>query len=457
MNSDDQTRWSVSDGSFKLDSLAILGYSCATRYLLSSISMEGARSVLVVDDDAIVLRILADQIARAGFVVTSVGNIVEARQHLNKTSFGVVVADQSMPELSGIDFLRECARVQPLASRVLVTGNLGLPEIDQALREGEISRLLIKPWTRFDLVSLFEQAYERHQLLCEREALRAETAILRNQAANLTGQATVGAQSFASNLESTKEKSLTETSGPGSEQEDVVRGSHWAALGEMAGRMAHEFNNALIPILGYIELLLERDQLLEDRGKARHYLRLVLTAAKDATRVADRLREFYRKAERSGAAKSVEPKPAVFHPFFQEVAQPVSRSGQKVGRALKVLIVDDERTSRDLVVLLLKKDHHETTAASSGLEALQLFCQGSYDLLVTDQGMPGMTGAALVDAVRKAGNLRPIIMITGLGDIMKSSGTTPAGVDVIMNKPVTAEALRSALVQLFPEDVVEAE
>jgi CheY-like chemotaxis protein len=419
--------------------------------------MEGARSVLVVDDDAIVLRILADQIARAGFAVTPVASIAEARQYLKEASFGVVIADQSMPELSGIDFLRECGTIQPLASRVLVTGNLGLPEIDQALKEGQLSRLLIKPWTRFDLVSLFEQEYERHKLLCEREALRAETAILRNQVANLTGQTAQITQPAESNLPSTKEESLFKTSEAGVEQEESVRESHWPALGEMAGRMAHEFNNALIPILGYIELLLEKDQLLDDRGKARHYLRLVLTAAKDATRVADRLREFYRNAEKSGAPKSVEPKPMVFHPFFQGIAQPVAISGKKIGRVLKVLIVDDERTSRDLVALLLKKDHHETTAASSGFEALQLFCQGSYDLLVTDQGMPGMTGAALVDAVRKSGNSAPIIMVTGLGDMMKSSGTTPDGVDVIMNKPVTVDALRSALLKLFPHDVVDAD
>src|SRR4051794_20103811 len=147
--------------------------------------MVSDRLVLVVDDDAIGLRILADQIARAGYEVTPATSIAEARGHLNQTLFAVVIADQSMPELSGIEFLRECGAIQPLASRVLVTGNVGLQEVDQALREGEICRLLIKPWTRFDLISLFQQVYERYELLCEKDVLRRKIAVLEAQVTDL--------------------------------------------------------------------------------------------------------------------------------------------------------------------------------------------------------------------------------------------------------------------------------
>ena len=403
--------------------------------------MKVDRLVLVVDDDAIVLRILADQIARAGYIVTPAASIAEARHHLKQALFAIVVADQSMPELTGIDFLRECGAIQPLASRVLVTGTYGLPEVDRALREGEICRLLIKPWTRFDLISLFDQVYERHELLCEKEALRSKIAILENQVTNLTRRASRPESPTSAGLPEEPELQLIQEI---RDEQQLVGKARLETFSKMASGVAHEFNNALIPILGYVELMLERDQLLEDRGKARHYLKLVLSAAKDANRVADRLRHFYRQAEQSEGSK------------FPGITQEAVPSGKKVGRVLKVLIVDDEKTSRDLVTMLLEADQHEITAASSGTEALQLLRSGSYDLLVTDQEMPRMTGAALVEAVRKSGNSKPIIMLTGFGDLMKSSSSTVNGVDLVLNKPVTSEALRSALIKFFPNDVVDA-
>jgi CheY-like chemotaxis protein len=424
--------------------------------------MSSDRLVLVVDDDAIVLRILADQVARAGYVVTPAASIAEARRHLGQALFAVVVADQSMPELSGIDFLRECGTIQPLASRVLVTGNFGLPEVDQALREGEICRLLIKPWTRFDLISLFEQVFERHELLCEKQALRSKVALLENQVANLTRRtsrpesAAPAGQQADPELRSTEERSWQQMGEGRDEQQQLDREARLETFGKMACGVAHEFNNALIPILGYVELMLEKDQLLEDREKARHYLKLVLAAAKDANRVADRLREFYQQAEQSEAPNSAQVNQAELDSIFPGVTPAAVASRKKVGRVLKVLIVDDEKTSRDLVTLFLAADHHEVTAASSGAEALQNLRRWSYDLLVTDQGMPGMTGAALVEAVRKSGNSRPIIMLTGFGELMKSSGSIPDGVDLVLNKPVTSEALRFALIKIFPDDVVDA-
>jgi len=417
------------------------------------------RLVLVVDDDAIVLRILADQIARAGYLVAAAASIAEARRHLGQASFAIVVADQSMPELSGIDFLRECGAIQPLASRVLVTGNFGLPEVDRALREGEICRLLIKPWTRFDLISLFEQVFERHELLCEKQTLRSKVALLENQVANLTRRAArpespaPAEQQVDPELRSAKETSWQQMGEGRDEQQQLVGDSRLETLRKKACGVAHEFNNALIPILGYIELMLEKEQLIEDRESARHYLKLVLTAAKDANRVADRLREFCQQAEQFEAPNSAQVNQAALDSVFPGITP---ASGKKVGRVLKVLIVDDEKSSRDLVTLFLAVDHHEVTAASSGAEALQNLRHWSYDLLVTDQGMPGMTGAALVEAVRKSGNSRPIIMLTGFGELMKSSGSIPDGVDLVLNKPVTSEALRFALIKVFPDDVVDA-
>jgi CheY-like chemotaxis protein len=66
------------------------------------------------------------------------------------------------------------------------------------------------------------------------------------------------------------------------------------ALGQMASGVTHDFNNALTPILGFTDFLLARPQILDDREKTMAYLTSVNTAAKDASHVVKRLREFYR-------------------------------------------------------------------------------------------------------------------------------------------------------------------
>jgi CheY-like chemotaxis protein len=62
----------------------------------------------------------------------------------------------------------------------------------------------------------------------------------------------------------------------------------------MAHGMAHDFNNALAPILGFTELLLMKPELLADAEKVRGYLEMILAAAKESERVTSRLREFSR-------------------------------------------------------------------------------------------------------------------------------------------------------------------
>ena len=65
----------------------------------------------------------------------------------------------------------------------------------------------------------------------------------------------------------------------------------------MASGIAHDFNNTLTPILGFSELLLENDRLLDNKKETRRCLEMLRTSAKDAANVVSRLREFYRPAD----------------------------------------------------------------------------------------------------------------------------------------------------------------
>jgi signal transduction histidine kinase len=80
-------------------------------------------------------------------------------------------------------------------------------------------------------------------------------------------------------------------------QEQAIQHERLRAIGTMASGVAHDFNNSLVAILGYSELLLHLPGCLDDKEKARSYIEMVKTAAEDAGNVVNRLREFYRLRE----------------------------------------------------------------------------------------------------------------------------------------------------------------
>jgi signal transduction histidine kinase/CheY-like chemotaxis protein len=90
------------------------------------------------------------------------------------------------------------------------------------------------------------------------------------------------------------EKALTELKAT---QQQVIQQERLSAIGQMAAGVAHDFNNTLMPILGFSDLLLNNDALLGDKVEARKCLELVRTSAEDAASVVRRLREFYRPIE----------------------------------------------------------------------------------------------------------------------------------------------------------------
>ena len=78
-------------------------------------------------------------------------------------------------------------------------------------------------------------------------------------------------------------------------QQQIVQQASLRALGQMASGMAHDFNNALSPIVGFSELLLKDPEKLADREQSLRFLQIIHTAGRDAADIVRRLREFGRK------------------------------------------------------------------------------------------------------------------------------------------------------------------
>ncbi|HEY7153300.1 MAG TPA: hybrid sensor histidine kinase/response regulator, partial [Gemmataceae bacterium] len=83
----------------------------------------------------------------------------------------LVMTDQRMPEISGVEFLRNVRRDRPDAIRLLFTGYADIKAVIDAINEGHVYRYITKPWDPDELLTVLRQAGERYDLLQERQQL----------------------------------------------------------------------------------------------------------------------------------------------------------------------------------------------------------------------------------------------------------------------------------------------
>lgn len=103
--------------------------------------------------------------------------------------------------------------------------------------------------------------------------------------------------------------------------------------------------------------------------------------------------------------------------------------------AYSILIVDDEPAQRQLLSGSLAKEY-AVTAAAGGLEATQLLSARSFDLIITDERMPGMSGLELIRWVRERAPEIPIIVLTAYGSIETAVDAMKLGAQEYLTKPL---------------------
>lgn len=119
---------------------------------------------------------------------------------------------------------------------------------------------------------------------------------------------------------------------------------------------------------------------------------------------------------------------------------------------MKILIVDDFSTMRRIIKNLLRDlGFTNTSEADDGASALPMLQSGSFDFLVTDWNMPGMTGIDLLKAVRADDKLKnlPILMVTAEAKRDQIIEAAQAGVNGYVVKPFTAAVLKEKIEKIF--------
>ena len=107
-----------------------------------------------------------------------------------------------------------------------------------------------------------------------------------------------------------------------------------------------------------------------------------------------------------------------------------------LGRATRVLVVDDEPDSLDMFELLLKSFGWEVTVAASFGEALERYEAETIDLVLSDISLPEMDGYSLIKALREVAPTRLVaVAVSGLGRREDVEASLGAGFDAHLTKP----------------------
>lgn len=129
--------------------------------------------LLVVDDEPEVVHSLQD-LLRFDYRVLGASRAAEGLRILEREQVHIVMSDQRMPEMSGVEFLERLHESHPDVVRLLFTGFADIKAVIDAINQGHVFRYITKPWDTDELQLVLRQASERYDLLAERKRLLAE-------------------------------------------------------------------------------------------------------------------------------------------------------------------------------------------------------------------------------------------------------------------------------------------
>ncbi|MBI2981586.1 MAG: response regulator, partial [Deltaproteobacteria bacterium] len=118
------------------------------------------KAILYLDDQAS-HRLLFERSFRGDWLILTASTSEEALQILREHDIFLVVADQNMPNVTGIDFLKQVREISPQAVRAILSAYGDAELKKEAFDKAQISAYLEKPWNRQEIQSFIESSYNR--------------------------------------------------------------------------------------------------------------------------------------------------------------------------------------------------------------------------------------------------------------------------------------------------------
>lgn len=129
------------------------------------------RTLLLVDDEDSIVSALRRLLRRDGYHIVTANSGAQGLQRLAENSVDVIVSDQRMPGMTGVEFLRRAKELYPDTVRMVLSGYTELQSITDAINEGAIYKFLTKPWDDERLRGHVAEAFSQKEMVDENRRL----------------------------------------------------------------------------------------------------------------------------------------------------------------------------------------------------------------------------------------------------------------------------------------------
>ena len=143
------------------------------RRLVSTLLVDDTkvRTLLLVDDEENILNSLKRLLRRSGYRVLTATSAELGLRLLGENRIDVVISDQRMPGMPGVEFLRRVKDIHPDTVRMMLSGYTDLQSVTDAINEGAIYKFLTKPWDDEQLCANIEEAFRRKEMAVDNKRL----------------------------------------------------------------------------------------------------------------------------------------------------------------------------------------------------------------------------------------------------------------------------------------------
>ena len=147
--------------------------------------------IMVVDDEPANLRTLL-RLFRDDYQMFAVGSGAQALTLLKQHDVALLISDQRMPEMTGIELMKQAVEVRPQMVKILLTGYTDVEALIESINSGLVYRYVTKPWNNDDLKLTIRRALDHYESIKAKHLITMENQRLRARLISVSEMALEG-------------------------------------------------------------------------------------------------------------------------------------------------------------------------------------------------------------------------------------------------------------------------